>query len=254
LEWESPGIIVAATAYSEGDALAAIFTEAHGVHRGLARGGLARARAATWQVGNLVEARWVARLAEQLGSFTAELVHPSAALAMADPIPLAVLTSACAVVERGLPEREPQPRIFRGLLHLIAHLTDGPSGVAALVAWELGLLQELGYGLDLTRCAATGATTDLAYVSPKTGRAVSTEAAGAWRDRLLPLPAFLLPGAAPPGEELDHQELGDALRLTGHFLTRDVFGARHLPVPPARIRLQDRFMSPPVSPTEPILP
>jgi DNA repair protein RecO (recombination protein O) len=239
LEWESPGIIVAATAYSEGDALASIFTEAQGVHRGLARGGLSRARAATWQVGNLVEARWVARLAEQLGSFTAELVHPSAALAMDDPVTLAVLCSACAVVDRGLPEREPQPRIFRGLLHLIAHLREGPAGVAALVGWELGLLGELGYGLDLTHCVVSGATTNLAYVSPKTGRAVAAEAAGAWRDRLLPLPAFLLTGAKPRPDEL-----GDALRLTGHFLARDVFGARNLPVPQARTMLQDRFTAP----------
>ncbi len=253
MEWESPGIIVAASAYSEGDALAAIFTEAHGVYRGLARGGLSRARAATWQVGNLVEARWVARLAEQLGSFTAELVHPAAALAMEDPVTLAVLCSACAVAERGLPEREPQPRIFRGLLHLIAHLREGPAGVAALVGWEMGVLEELGYGLDLTRCAATGATTKLAYVSPKTGRAVCLEAAGPWRDRLLPLPAFLLDGANPPADEPTEEELGEALRLTGHFLGRDVFGARHLPVPAARTRLQDRFTSPGVSPGEPIL-
>jgi DNA repair protein RecO (recombination protein O) len=122
LEWEAPGIVVSVAPFGEGDALAAVFTESHGVFRGLARGGLSRARANIWQTGNLVEARWVARLADQLGSFSADLVHPSAALAMQDALPLAVLTSACALAEGALPEREPYPAIFSGLLHLIAHI------------------------------------------------------------------------------------------------------------------------------------
>jgi DNA repair protein RecO (recombination protein O) len=235
LEWSAPGIVLAAQAYGEGDALASVFTESQGVYRGLARGGLSRARAGIWQAGNLVEARWVARLSDQLGSYTAELVHPAAALAMQDPLALAVLSSGCAVAEGALPEREPHPRVFRGLLHLIAHLADGRSGIAALVVWELGLLAELGYGLDLSACAATGVTEGLAYVSPKTGRAVSAEAAGPWRERLLTLPRFLLDGSTPTAMDLQ-----DALRLTGHFLTRDVFGSRHRAPPPARQMLADR--------------
>ena len=230
MEWSAPGIILAASPYGEGDALASVFTEAHGVTRGLARGGLSRARAATWQAGNLVEARWVARLSDQLGSYTAELVHAGAALAMQDALPLAILSAACAVAEGALPEREPHPRVFRGLLHLIVHLD-----VAGLIEWELGLLADLGFGLDLTHCAVTGATEDLAYVSPKTGRAVCEAAAGDWRERLLKLPAFLAGGAAPRPADLQ-----DGLRLTGHFLVRDAFGARHRPVPGARVMLQDR--------------
>ena len=230
MEWNAPGIILAAMPYGEGDALAAVFTEEHGVTRGLARGGLSRARAATWQAGNLVEARWVARLSDQLGSYTAELVHAGAALAMHDPLALATLSSACAVAEGSLPEREPHPRVFRGLLHLIVHLD-----VAELIEWELGLLADLGFGLDLTRCAVTGATEGLAYVSPKTGRAVCEAAAGTWRERLLPLPAFLRGGGKPAPTELQ-----DGLRLTGHFLARDAFGARHRPVPGARVMLYDR--------------
>ncbi len=231
MEWSAPGIILSATPYGEGDALAAIFTEDHGVTRGLVRGGLSRARAGIWQAGNLVEARWVARLAEQLGSYTGELVHAGAALAMQDPLDLAVLSASCAVAEGALPEREPQPRVFRGLLHLIVHL-----GVAGLVEWELGLLSDLGFGLDLSRCAVTGAPDGLAFVSPKTGRAVSEAAAGAWRERLLPLPAFLVGGSAPAGADLR-----DGLRLTGHFLARDAFGARHRPVPASRVMLYDRM-------------
>jgi DNA repair protein RecO (recombination protein O) len=235
MQWEAPGIIVAATAYGEGDAVASVFTEAHGVFRGLARGGFSRARAAIWQPGNLVEARWVARLADQLGSFSAELVHPAAALAMDDALMLAVLSAACAVAEGALPDREAHPRVFRGLLHLIAHLSDGPAAVAALAGWELGLLEDLGYGLDLSACAVTGGAEDLAYVSPRTGRAVSEAAAGVWRERLLRLPAFLRGGGPAVPEDLFQ-----ALRLTGHFLARDVFGARHLAVPGARALLLDR--------------
>ncbi len=230
MEWSAAGIILGASPYGKGDALASIFTEQHGVTRGLARGGLSRARAAIWQAGNLVEARWVARLSDQLGSYTAELVHAGAALAMQDALSLAILSAACAVAEGALPEREPHPRAFRGLLHLIVHLD-----VAGLIEWELGLLADLGFGLDLARCAVTGARENLAYVSPKTGRAVSGEAAGQWRERLLPLPAFLVGGAEPRIADLQ-----DGLRLTGHFLARDAFGGRHRPVPAARVMLFDR--------------
>ena len=235
MEWSAPSIVLAAAAYGEGDALTTVFTGEHGTYRGLARGGLSRARAATWQAGNLVEARWVARLSDQLGQITAELVHPAAALAMADALVLGVLQSACAVAEGALPEREPHPRVFGGLLHLIAHLGDGVPAVGALVRWELGLLADLGYGLDFSSCAVTGATDGLAYVSPKTGRAVSEHGAGAWRERLLRLPAFLRDESPPKAADL-----ADALRLTGHFLTRDLFGARHRAVPSARIMLYDR--------------
>ncbi len=235
LDWESPGIIIAVAPYGESDALASVFTEEHGVYRGLARGAQSRGKAGTWQVGNLIEARWVARLADQLGSFSGELVHASAALAMQDAWALGVLTAACAVAEGALPERVPQPAVFRGLLHLIAHLPDGVGGVAGLVEWELGVLSELGFGLDLSRCAVTGEAGGLAFVSPKTGRAVSEAGAGQWRERLLPLPRFLWAGGAAREDEL-----ADALRLTGHFLARDVFGGRHKPLPAARVMLADR--------------
>jgi len=232
MEWNAPGIIVSSLPYGEGDALASVFSHAHGVFRGLARGGLSRARASTWQVGNLIEARWIARLADQLGSLTGELVHPAAALAMDDAASLAILQSACAVAEGALPEREPHARVFGGLLHLIAHLAPGEASLAAYVQWELGLLADLGFALDLSVCAVTGAADGLEFVSPRTGRAVSAAGAGLWRERLLPLPAFLI-GDAPA----DRPALTDGLRLTGHFLARDAFGARHLPLPPARERL-----------------
>jgi DNA repair protein RecO (recombination protein O) len=238
MEWNAPGIIVSATPYGEGDAVASVFTEQEGLYRGLARGGLSRARASTWQVGNLVEARWVARLADQLGSFTGELVHPAAALAMQDALSLSILMSACAVAEGALPEREPHAGVFGGLLRLIAHLRPGVDSAAAYVRWELALLAELGFGLDLTRCAVTGETGALAFVSPRTGRAVSGAAAGVWKERLLPLPAFLIGEAAA-----DWPDVAAGLRLTGHFLSRNVFGTRHLALPGTRVMLQDRVVT-----------
>jgi DNA repair protein RecO (recombination protein O) len=234
VEWEAAGIILHVAPFGEADAVAAVFTEEFGLYRGLARGGASRARANIWQTGNLVEARWVARLADQLGSITAELVHPSAALAMQNQRSLAILSSACAVAEGALPEREPHQNVFRGLLHLIVHSAE-IGALAELIQWEAGLLAQLGYGLDLVACAVTGARGNLAYVSPKSGRAVSDEGAGLWRERLLPLPPFMTGDARPPTPE----HLSQALRITGHFLARDLFGARHRPLPAARTMLYE---------------
>jgi DNA repair protein RecO (recombination protein O) len=235
MEWDAPAIILDARPFGEGDAIATVMTEAHGAHRGLARGGASRSRAALWQPGNLAQIRWVGRLADQLGSFTAELVHPAAALAMDDPLQLAMLTAACAVAEGALPEREAHPRVFDGLLQLIARLSDGPALLAGQIRWEALLLADLGYGLDLSSCPVTGATEGLVYVSPKSGRALSAEGAGKWTPRMLPLPGFLV------GEDAsDPVQWRDGLRLTGHFLARDVFGLRHRPLPLTRQALYDR--------------
>lgn len=237
MEWDAPAIILSARPYGEADAVATVFTEAHGAHRGLARGAQSRSRAALWQQGNLAQLRWVGRLSDQLGSFTAELIHPAAALVLDDVLALSMLTAACAVAEGALPEREPHPQVFDGLLHLLARLPRPQTQMAELVRWEARLLQSLGYGLDLSSCAVTGTAENLAFVSPRTGRAVSLEAAGTWKERLLPLPPFLLnPNGAPgtPGE------WSDGLRLTAHFLARDVFGLQHKPLPPARVALYDR--------------
>jgi DNA repair protein RecO (recombination protein O) len=238
MEWEGPAIVLAAQPYGEGDAVATVMTEAQGAHRGLARGGLARGHAATWQPGNVVKARWVARLPEQLGSLSAELVHPAAALAMEDALALAVLRAACATAEGALPEREAHPRVFAGLLNLLVRLAAGPPLLADLVRWEAALLADLGYGLDLSACALSGATEGLAWVSPRTGRAVADAAAGTWRDRLLRLPPLLLDESAGRAEDWR-----DGLRLTGHFLARDAFGHQHRPLPAARAALYDRVAS-----------
>ncbi len=240
MEWEAPAIVLAAHAYGEGGAIAHVLTERFGAYRGLVRGGSARANIATWQAGNLVTAQWSARLPDQLGALKAELVHPSAARLLSAPLPLAMLSAACSLADDALPEREPHPGLFHRLVQLLTLLSLEPegaqrSGSAAYLRWESLLLTDLGYGLDLSGCAVTGAADTLLFVSPKSGRAVSAAGAGAWRDRLLRLPALFL------DEALDGtpDDWRDGMRLTGHFLQRDVFGQRHRPVPAARGRLQD---------------
>ncbi len=235
MEWNEPGIVLDTRPYGEGDAIVTVMTEAHGAHRGLVRGGMARAHVATWQPGNFVQLRWTARLPDQLGSLTGELLHPSAAHVLDDAMALAMLTSVCAVAEGALPEREPHPGVFESLLALIARLPLGAEVLPELIRWETVLLAELGYGIDVSRCAVTGATTGLAYVSPRTGRAVTAEAAGVWAARLLRLPPFLTGAATATAADWR-----DGLRLTAHFLARDAFGQRHRPLPQPRLMLYDR--------------
>lgn len=229
MEWEAPALVLDAKAYGESGALVTLLTEEHGVYRALARGGSSRAQASLWQRGNLVQARWVARLVDQLGSVSAELLHPAAAAAMDEQLPLAVLASACAVAEGALPEREPHPLAFVGLLGVLAALGAVADALPALVRWEIAVLSELGYGLDLSACAVTGNQAGLAFVSPRTGRAVTRDAAGTWETRLLRLPGFLV-----GGNEAGPADWEDGLRLTGHFLARDAFGHQHRPLPAAR--------------------
>lgn len=237
MEWHAPSVVLDSRPHGESGAIVTLLTEAHGRHAGLAKGGTSRAQAALWQPGNLVEARWVARLPDQLGAVSGELVHAAAALAMEDPLALGVLRAATGVADAALPEREPHPRIFHGLVALIAQLARGAeAALPELVRWEAELLADLGYGLDLARCAVTGGTEELGFVSPRSGRAVSRAGAGAWADRLLPLPPFLL-GQGPSGPA----EWLAGLRLTGHFLARDVFGTQHRPLPAARAMLADRL-------------
>jgi DNA repair protein RecO (recombination protein O) len=239
MEWQAPAVVLSARPHGEGGAVIALLTEEHGRHAGLAKGGGSRAQVAIWQPGNLVEAHWMARLADQLGALTGELLHPGAALVMDDPLGLAVLNAACAVADGALPERIPHPQSFSGLVRLLVALPQGPEvSLPAYLRWEMGLLAELGYGLDLTRCAATGSNQHLVWVSPRSGRAVSAEAGEPWRDRMLALPRFLLdPTGKDPSGPADWLA---GLRLTGHFLGRDAYGHQHRPVPVARDLLVDR--------------
>lgn len=246
IEWEAPAIVLTTDRYGESSLLAQVLTAEHGVWRGMARGGASRRQASIWETGNILVAQWKARLPDQLGHFKAEPVRMPAASLLDSPFSLALLSSACALAAEALPEKEPCPEVFTALVALLGALTRAPTEppVADYLRWEVTLLRELGYGLDLTACAVTGVTENLAYVSPRTGRAVSAEGAGTWRDRLLPLPAFFLEPTLPG----DESAWRDGFRLTGHFLQRAVFDALHKSLPAARDRLARRMETFPTSP------
>jgi DNA repair protein RecO (recombination protein O) len=240
MEWTAPGLVVAVRRYGEGKAIVNLLTEDRGRHPGLVHGGGAL------QPGTMVAARWRGRDAENLGTFRCEMVAPLSPVVLADRGRLEALAAACVVVETALPEREPYPGVYADLCTLLSILAgSGPWG-GAFVRWEIGLLRDLGYGLDLGCCAVTGACTDLRYVSPRTGRAVSAAAAGPYRARLLPLPGFLTDADPHADAGASPAAIGAGLRLTGHFLERNVYGLRNRSLPAARLRLARHFEAPAV--------
>jgi len=231
VEWDDEALILSARRHGEHAGICTLLTRSHGRHAGLVPGAWSRARRGVVQPGNRVRAVWQARLAEQLGTFDLELIEAHAAAALADPGRLAALCAACALAEAALPERAPHPASFAALSALLSGL-GAESWPTIYVHFERALLADLGFGLDLSTCALGGGGDDLAFVSPRTGRAVSRAAAAPWADRLLPLPSFLVAGG-----EGTAADIAQALRLTGHFLDRHVL-TRPLP---ARSRLVDRF-------------
>jgi DNA repair protein RecO (recombination protein O) len=184
MQWRDDGIVLAVRKHGETGAVVSLLTRAHGRHAGLVRGGAGRRQRGVLQAGNEVHAEWRARLAEHLGSYTVELTRARAAELLALPAPLAGLSAACAVLEATLPEREPHAPLYDALAVLLDALAASEAWPAVYVRFELGLLQELGFGLDLQACAMTGATEGLAYVSPRSGRAVTAEAAAPWKEKL----------------------------------------------------------------------
>jgi DNA repair protein RecO (recombination protein O) len=238
MEWRDEGFVLGARPHGEGAAVVQLLTREHGRHAGLVHGGASRAKRGIVEPGNRVEAVWRARLSEHLGRLTVEPTRHYAAQFMDDPARLAALSAACAVVETVVPEREPHPGLFEATGALFDSLSDGAIEVwpAVYVHWELGLLRELGFGLDLTACAATGARDELVYVSPRTGRAVSRAAGAPYHDRMLALPRFLGPDGR--GADADGEDFSNGLRLTGHFLARHAFDPLDRPLPAARERLE----------------
>ncbi|MCB1884180.1 MAG: DNA repair protein RecO [Geminicoccaceae bacterium] len=234
MEWRDEGIVLSRRALGERDALLVLFTPDHGRHLGIVKGGAGRRRGPLLQPGNRLEATWRARLERHLGQFDLEAIRLYPAGFLDRPRELAALASALVLLDVTLPERDPHPRLYAALLALLEHLAaSAPDWPAAYVEFELLLLAELGFGLDLASCAVTGEGRDLAYVSPKTGRAVSRGAAGEWASRLLPLPAFLI-GEAPA--EVPAGEIAQGLRLAGHFLNRHIFEPADRLMPAPRVR------------------
>lgn len=235
MEWTDRGIVLSARRHGESAVILSLLTAEHGRHAGLVRGGAGRRRRGVLQPGNLVAATWRARLEDQLGSFAVELQKNPSAAWLDDPARLSALSSACSIADQTLPEREPCDTVFNGLSRLFEAM-DAPGWAAAYVEWELALLGELGFGLDLTACAATGRNDGLAYVSPRSGRAVSVSAGEPYREKLLALPAFLI-GAGPAAPE----DVAAGLTLTGYFLDRHLFAPHRRRLPDPRERLVDRI-------------
>ncbi len=235
MEWHDRAIVLGVRPHGETSVIATLLTAGHGRHAGLVRGGRSRRHAGVLQTGNIVAARWQARLPDHLGTL---VIEPEAAVASAlleDPLRLACLASACALAERTLADRLACEALFTATEMLVGQLRLGASHWdAAYVRWELGLLDVLGYGLDLTHCALTGSTEELIWVSPRSGRAVSAQAGAPWQKKLLDLPGFLI-GA----QGVRPVDVLAGLRLTGHFLERHVVAGERTGLPPARQRLVD---------------
>lgn len=238
MQWVDDGIVLAVRKHGEAAAIVSLLTARHGRHAGLVRGGAGRRQRGVLQPGNLVRATWRARLADHLGSYTIELAEARAAALLDRPGPLNGLAAACAVVEASVPEREPYPTLYAALDALLDTLAGSEAWAAAYVRFEIGLLQELGFGLDLGVCAVTGARDGLAYVSPRSGRAVTAAAAAPWKEKLLRLPAFLLGRQAGA---LGEGDLRDGLLLSGHFLAHHVLAPARKEMPAARTRLLDQI-------------
>ena len=230
MEWRDEGLIIGLSRHGENAAIVELMTREHGRHKGIVRGGRSQRMQPVLQPGNSVECTWRARIEEQLGTFTVEPLQTRAAAIMGSGLALHGVNLMGALL-RLLPERAPHPALYETAQIIASHLDDNAAAPALMVRLEMAVLAELGFGLDLSECAATGTKEDLIYVSPKSGRAVSREAGEPWKDRLLPLPAFLtgLHESAPSPADIEA-----GFSLTGYFLERDVYLPRNMEVPPAR--------------------
>ncbi|ACG78278.1 recombinational DNA repair protein (RecF pathway) [Phenylobacterium zucineum HLK1] len=237
MEFEDDAFVLAARAHGETGAIVELLTSAHGRYAAHVAGGASRKVRPFLQPGARVIARYRARVSDQLGSAAIEPVGEGPAALFDDPLALSGLSAAAAVAAGALPEREPHPGAFLAFEALTGALTHPDVWPAVFVRFEAGLLQDLGFGLDLSKCAATGITDDLVWVSPRTGRAVSRQAGEPYKDRLLALPPFLL--SAQGG--LRAGDVAAGLALTGHFLEAFIFGPLNRPLPPARLWLLDRL-------------
>ena len=236
-EWSDQAIVLSARAHGEGGAVLSVLTENHGRHAGYVHGARGSRLRGFTEPGTLMTITWKARTADQLGTISFEDGVNQAAMLLNDPLRLSALLSAAALCDRALPEREVHAGLFHGLSALVQTL-ESDIWSAAYVLWEVALIKELGFGMDLTRCVAGGDNSDLTYVSPKSGCAVSTEKAEPYKDKLLALPGFMI-GKGFSAEP--DREIMNGLRLTGHFLTHWVFAHNTQGVPDARLRFQGMF-------------
>ncbi|MFQ5623213.1 MAG: DNA repair protein RecO [Paracoccaceae bacterium] len=249
MQWRDEGVLVATRRHGEGSAIIEVFTREHGRHAGLVRGGGSRKMAPVLQAGSQLSVEWHARLEDHLGSFRVDPVRSRAAAAMSGRAPLAAMGTVCAMISMSLPEREPHPRLYADTVMLMDAVGVNEEWPGLYALWEYSLLRGLGFGLDLRSCAATGATQELVYVSPRSGRAVSRAAGAEYSDRLLALPGFLRDGDV--SVQPSQAELEQALRLTGYFLSHRLMPALgREALPDARERLLRALFDRPDSQTK----
>ena len=238
MDWQGEAIILGVRKHGETSAILDVFSYDKGRHSGLVRGGISRKLRPVLQPGNTVLLEWRARMEDHLGYFTVEPVDLRAAQLLDDPLALSGLTAACSVARDVLPERQPFPHLYQAFGVLLDNLHDPEIWPAIMVRFELGLLEALGYGLDLKTCAASGRNDTLAYVSPRSGRAVSEAAGEPYRDKLFNLPRFLM------GEpQVTPQDVHEGLRMTGFFLESRILHDINRPLPEARTRMLQRLVT-----------
>jgi DNA repair protein RecO (recombination protein O) len=237
MEFEDDAFVLAARTHGESGAIVDLLTANHGKFVAHVAGGASRKMKPFLQAGARVIVSYRARMSDQLGSASLEPVGEGPSALFDDPLALAGLAAAAAVAAGALPEREPHPGAFLALEALASAFSHPEIWPAVFVRFEAGLLQDLGFGLDLSKCASTGAVDDLIYVSPRTGRAVSRAAGEPYKDRLLVLPPFMLSSQS----RLEPGDIRAGLDLTAHFLEAFIFNPLNRPLPPARLWLVDRL-------------
>lgn len=235
-QWQDQAIVLSVRGHGENGAIVTVLTEQRGKHAGFVQGARSSKMRGVLEAGNSVDVRWQSRISENLGSFVVELNHNPSANILSEPLKLSALQSVCALCDAALPEREAHTGLYHGTLAVFDSFA-GEAWGAAYIIWEIAFLRELGFSLDLTRCAAGSDDADLCYVSPKTGRAVSRSAGEPYKEKLLPLPAFI----SPAGGEMTDEAILDGLKMTGHFLEHWAFTHHTSGIPEARLRFADRF-------------
>jgi DNA repair protein RecO (recombination protein O) len=230
MDWQEPAIVLSSRPHGDSSAVVQVISAHSGKYAGYSKGGMSKNRAAIWQTGNMVEAKWTARISDQLGSISGEMAFPTASVVMNSAISLAIVSSSCALTEIATPDRVPSPSVFSLLAYLISEVAaDDSDQLVKYIRWEASLLAECGFALDLRKCAVTGSHEDLIWVSPKTGRSVCRSAGAPYANRLLRLPEFM----ANPQAIATAGDIQDGLRLTGHFIARNILhgGACKFPLP-----------------------
>lgn len=236
VEWRDRAIVLEAMKFADHDAILCVFSREHGIYKGICKAALTKKNRAQMEPGNIADVRWNARLQEHLGKIQLDVDVPIASRVMVDGLKLSALGAICTLLKSTLPEHDPHPQLFDAVeefLHHMADTTETFEWLSHYIALEIRLLEELGFGLDLSECAATGVRDNLTHVSPKSGRAVSGVAAAPYLDKLLPLPDFLRDSSFAKG----WAEAADGLRLSAHFIEHWLLQAIHQPLSPVRARL-----------------